>query len=47
MLDSQVANRPALQMRWVPVTDEQGRTHMESVWIEVAAVAPTTRHHAA
>ena len=22
-----------LSMRWVPVTDESGRTHMEAVWI--------------
>lgn len=22
-----------LEMRWVPVTDEAGRTHMEAVWI--------------
>ena len=29
-----MANRPALEMRWVPVTDEQGRTRMQAVWIE-------------
>ena len=47
MLDPQVAaNRPALEMRWVPVTDEQGRTRLESVWIEAAAT-PTGHHHAA
>lgn len=22
-----------LTMRWVPVTDESGRTHLEAVWI--------------
>jgi hypothetical protein len=22
-----------LEMRWVPVTDAQGRTHMEAVWV--------------
>lgn len=28
-----------LEMHWVPVTDDRGRTHMEAVWIE--AVRPT------
>ena len=45
MLDAQMANRPALEMRWVPVTDEQGRTHLQAVWIEVAAAAPAVAHH--
>lgn len=22
-----------LSMRWIPVTDESGRTHMECIWI--------------
>jgi hypothetical protein len=25
--------QPQLEMRWVPVTDEAGRTRMEAVWI--------------
>ena len=25
--------RPQLEMRWIPVTDEGGRTRMEAVWI--------------
>lgn len=29
--------RPQLEMRWIPVTDEAGRTRMEAVWFE-----PTT-----
>jgi hypothetical protein len=45
MLDVKVANRPALQMQWVPVTDERGRTHMESVWVEIAETPAI--HHAA
>lgn len=28
-----------LSMRWVPVTDPSGRTHMEAVWITEAAGA--------
>lgn len=24
-----------LELRWVPVTDERGRTHMEACWITV------------
>ena len=47
MLDSQMANRPALEMRWVPATDEQGRTRMQAVWIEAAAAKPAVAHHAA
>jgi hypothetical protein len=26
-------NRNQLEMRWIPVTDEAGRTRMEAVWI--------------
>ena len=35
-----------LSMRWIPVADASGRTHMEAVWItestaaEAAAAAP-------
>lgn len=28
-----------LEMRWVPVTTTDGRTHMEAVWIQVARPA--------
>lgn len=28
-----------LEQRWVPVTDETGRTHMEAVWITVGGHA--------
>ncbi len=46
MHDSQVADRPTLEMRWVPVADEQGRTHMQAVWIEAGAAAMPTPHAA-
>ncbi|WP_188113606.1 hypothetical protein [Nocardioides humilatus] len=46
MLDSQMADRPHLEMRWVPVTDERGRTRMQAVWVETAALH-TAPHHAA
>jgi hypothetical protein len=43
MYDTQEAH---LEMRWLPVTDESGRTHMEACWISVGqAHAPA--HHAA
>lgn len=45
MLDSQVATRPALEMRWVPATDEQGHTCMQAVWTEAAAASPAAAHH--
>ena len=31
--------RSQLEMRWVPVTDERGRTRMEAVWIIPTAPA--------
>jgi hypothetical protein len=36
-------------MRWIPVTDASGRTHLEAVWItETApAAAPVSAPHAA
>lgn len=34
-----------LEMRWLPVTDERGRTRMEAVWISPDALASVT--HAA
>lgn len=37
--------QPQLEMRWVPVTDEAGRTRMEAVWITPAAA--TVISHAA
>lgn len=46
MKDSKVASRPQLEMRWVPVTDERGRTSMQAVWIDAAAVHAAP-HHAA
>ena len=44
MLDAQVvaaAATPAgrMEMRWVPVTDESGRTYMEACWIRPSATA--------
>ncbi|WP_262347508.1 hypothetical protein [Nocardioides dongxiaopingii] len=33
-----------LEMRWIPVTDERGRTRMEAVWIDPSVV---TAAHAA
>ena len=36
-----------LEMRWVPVTDERGRTRMQAVWIEAVAVPAAPSHHAA
>ena len=38
-------NRRQLEMRWIPVTDERGRTHMEPVWINTTALVSTA--HAA
>ncbi|WP_269782288.1 hypothetical protein [Nocardioides sp. R-C-SC26] len=38
-------NRPQLEMRWVPVTDERGRPRMEAIWIAASDVAAVT--HAA
>ncbi|WP_281370729.1 hypothetical protein [Nocardioides stalactiti] len=40
----EMAGRPALEMRWVPVTDERGTTRMQAVWIDTA---PVTQHYAA
>lgn len=33
MHDTQMSGR--LELRWVPVTDERGRTHMEACWVSV------------
>lgn len=32
----------ALEMRWLPVTDDQGRTHMEAVWFTPTPAAVST-----
>lgn len=31
-----------LELRWLPVTDETGRTHMEASWITVGGHPHTT-----
>lgn len=36
-----------LEMRWVPVTAADGRTHMEAMWIEVGQPALAHSHAAA
>lgn len=43
MVDAHVTDK--LELRWVPVADERGRTHMEARWtvadaIPAAAVGP-------
>lgn len=43
MTNTEMSNQ--LEMRWVPVTDANGRLHMEAVWIEVGR--PATVHAAA
>ena len=32
-----------LEMRWVPVTEESGRTHMEAVWVDLGAAGAATK----
>ena len=46
MTNTEMTNQ--LEMRWVPVTDDDGRTHMEARWIDASA-RPRARHvtHAA
>lgn len=46
MHQAQMADRPRLEMRWVSVTDERGRTRMQATWVDAAAVRETP-HHAA
>jgi hypothetical protein len=36
-----------LEMRWVPVTDPDGRTRMESVWVTPSQVVPAVASDAA
>lgn len=43
MTDNQLTER--LEMRWLPVTTADGRTHMECVWVQVRPA--TTIAHAA
>ena len=38
MMDSTVQDR--LEMRWLPVLDESGRTRMEATWLAVPVSAP-------
>jgi|GEM_PF-6884652 len=56
MRDTQMTDRPHLEMRWVPVIDEQGCTRAQAVWIEAGspvtsavttAPTPSTVGHAA
>ena len=35
-----------LEMRWLPVTDEDGRTHMEACWITVGEAHAPVSHAA-
>ena len=43
MTNTEVSTR--LEMRWIPVTDASGRTHMEALGVEVGQ--PTAAAHAA
>ncbi len=47
MHDAQMASQAHLEMRWIPVTDEQGRAQMQAVWIEVSTTPAASVHHAA
>ena len=47
MRDIQMTTEGRLEMRWVPVTNDVGRTEMHTVWIEVDAARPVQVHHAA
>jgi hypothetical protein len=46
MTDTQMTDE-RLEQRWVPVTDEAGRTHMEAVWITVGVPATAATASAA
>ncbi|MEZ0577414.1 hypothetical protein [Nocardioides sp. MH1] len=46
MTNAPTAGRPQLEMRWLPVTDERGRTHMEATWVD-ASTLHAAPHHAA
>lgn len=47
MHDVQMTAEGRLEMRWVPVADDRGRTKMQAVWIELDAARPAQVHHAA
>lgn len=54
MYDSKMTERAAstpesahLEMRWLPVTDARGFTHMQAVWIDAGAAPSVAAHHAA
>ncbi|WP_460852645.1 hypothetical protein [Nocardioides montaniterrae] len=40
------SNEPHLEMRWLPVTDAQGREHMEACWITVGQAHASATHAA-
>jgi hypothetical protein len=40
------AQAERLEMRWLPVLDDSGRTRMEAVWVTVPVVAPSAQEHA-
>jgi len=44
---NQAVQQARLEMRWVPVDDEQGRRQLQAAWIEVDAVPTASAHHAA
>jgi len=44
---NQAVNQARLEMRWVPMDDEQGRSQLQAVWIEVDATPTASAHHAA
>lgn len=39
-------NEEHLEMRWLPVTDADGRTHMEACWITVGPAQAPVAHAA-
>lgn len=48
MKESKVSEKATerLSMRWLPVVDARGRTHMEAIWIAPALRAHPTTHAA-
>ncbi|WP_435771595.1 hypothetical protein [Nocardioides sp. SYSU DS0651] len=45
MTDTQMT--PRLEMRWVPTTDNDGRTRIVARWVEVEVGRPASVHSAA
>lgn len=45
MSDTSMTN--GLQQTWVPVTDSQGRTHLEAQWTSGPSTSPVHITHAA